>query len=89
MGGLTAQAGDNRQHQKPVHGDENAEHAVPAVIDEIILHRQQQVETHHHAVIIATAAIDEGHEFAQGGKRNQEKQRHRPRFAEPKCDQQY
>jgi len=57
-----------RQYQKAVNRNKNAEHAVPAVIDEIVLHRQQQVKADHHAVIVAAAAIDEGHEFAQCGK---------------------
>ena len=66
--GLAAEAGNNRQYQKAVNRNKNAEHAVPAVIDEIVLHRQQQVKADHHAVIVAAAAIDEGHEFAQCGK---------------------
>ena len=68
MRGLAAEAGNNRQYQKAVNRNKNAEHAVPAVIDEIVLHRQQQVKADHHAVIVAAATIDEGHKLAQCGK---------------------
>ena len=88
VGGLPVHAGDDGQQQEGVHRNQKGKQAVPFAPYQIVLPGQQDVEAGRHAVIIAAAAVNQGHEFAQGGKGNQEKEDDRADFAEPESGQQ-